>query len=336
MSKKATWVDGVLASQVRDIQGEMLDVAGADISELEAGRGRWNDNHGAGAFNSLGIITDAKKIFKEDDCDNERHRYYWEKIKAPYIYGRGYLFDDEDHPNARAAAAILRSVHRNDCPLKLKLSVEGGVVSRGIKDPSLLARTKIHSCAITFTPANTSTLAEPLNLDKTAVDWEADLALMKSVMHLAKTDIPSFRAITRNASADMIVDKLNKAREMASELGFKTVIPEVDKKDLIIDALQSKLSENVNKINELVSELRDDSGLNKALTAGYGGGSAPSDRTGGSVLQTESLDSGRKGFKYIKCFKCGHEQPHLKYQVKCSKCQKSFPFADLYKVMVGK
>jgi hypothetical protein len=308
----------------------MLDVAGADISELVAGRGRWNDNHGAGAFNSLGMITNAKKIFKEEDCDDDRQRYYWDKIKTAFIYGKGYLFDDEDHPNAKAAAAILRSIHRNDSPLKLKLSVEGGVVARGINDPSLLARTKIHSCAITFTPANTSTLVEPINLDKSLVNWEADEALIKSVMHLAKTNVPSFRAITRDASADKIVEKLNKARELAKNLGLETVIPDVDKKELIVDALQDRLSENVQKINNIIST------INKALTAGYGGGAAPTSRTGGAVLQTEAVEDGRKGFKYIKCFQCGHEQPHLKYQVKCSKCNKSFPFADLYKVMVGK
>jgi len=129
MSKKQpTWLDGIMGSQLRDTQGEMLDVAGADISELEAGRGRWNDNHGVGHWNSLGRITYAKKIFKAEDCEDDRQLHYWEKIKAPYIYGKGYLYDDEDHPNAKAAAAILRSIHRNDAPLKLKISVEGGVI----------------------------------------------------------------------------------------------------------------------------------------------------------------------------------------------------------------
>jgi hypothetical protein len=77
----------------------------------------------------------------------------------------------------------------------------------------------------------------------------------------------------------------------------------------------------------------DKSKVNKALTAGYSGASAPTSRTGGSVLQTEHLDLGR-GFKYIKCNGCGDEQVYMQHQVKCRKCQQHFPMADLYKLMV--
>lgn len=326
MPHKSLEIDMIAGSALRDVQGEMLSVEGADISELEAGRGRVNDNHGSGFFNCIGSVTYAKKIFKSSDCDDERQQYYWDKVKSPFIYMKGKLFDNDDHPNAKAAAAIIRNIHRSDCPLKVKASVEGGVVARGINDPSLLARTKIHSVALTFTPANTSTLVEPLNLDKTAVDWTTDLNIIQSVVHLAKTDVPSFRAITRDASASTIVEKLNKARDMAQQLGFKTTIPEVSKQSLIESALTSKLSSNINKINE----------LSKALTAGYGGGSSPSSKTGGDVLQAESLDTGVRGFKYITCHQCGQEQPHLKYQVKCNKCNKAFSLASLYKVMIEK
>src|SRR5665213_3220212 len=107
----------IAGSQLRDTQGEMLSVEGADISELEAGKGRFNDNHGKGFFNSIGRITKAKKIFKREDCDDKRHEYYWDKVKAPFVYVAGYLYDDEDHPNARAAAAILRNIHKSDTPV---------------------------------------------------------------------------------------------------------------------------------------------------------------------------------------------------------------------------
>ena len=98
---KRLWIDGCMGSELKDTQGETLSVEGCDISELEAGRGRWNDNHGLGFSNSLGMITQAKKIFKAEDCENDRHTYYWEKIKAPYIYAKGYLYNDEDHNNAK-------------------------------------------------------------------------------------------------------------------------------------------------------------------------------------------------------------------------------------------
>ena len=75
--------------------------------------------------------------------------------------------------------------------------------------------------------------------------------------------------------------------------------------------------------------------LNKALTAGYGGGGAPSSRVAGAVLQTESLEQGRKGFKYISCDNCGKEQVHSKHQVKCRECGHGMSFEKLASAMLG-
>jgi hypothetical protein len=250
--KKPLEIDMIAGSQLRDTQGEMLSVEGADISELEAGRGRFNDNHGKGFFNSVGRVTGAKKIFGPEDCTDPRHTYYWEKVKAPYVYVKGYLYDDEEHSNAKAAAAILRNIHKSDTPLKLKASVEGGVVQRGLKDESLLARTKIHSVALTFTPANNATLVEPLSMEKSA-DQEADMLLIKSVMHLAKENVPSFRSITRNAQAEKIYQNMEKIRELAAEMGMETeLVKGFTVEQLVKEAIEMKVVNNVNKINELI------------------------------------------------------------------------------------
>ena len=263
MAKKPLEIDMIAGSQLRDTQGEMLSVEGADISELEAGRGRFNDNHGKGFFNSVGRVTSAKKIYGPDDFTDPRHEYFWDKVKAPYIYVRGYLYDDEDHGNAKAAAAILRNIHKSDTPLKLKASVEGGVVQRGLKDETLLARTKIHSVALTFTPANNATLVEPYQMEKSA-DTEADMLLIKSVMHLAQTDIPSFRAITRNAQAEKIYQNMEKIREIAAELGLGTeLVKAFTPEQLIKEALEMKIHGNIQKIHELVKGLPDYKKLNE-------------------------------------------------------------------------
>jgi len=333
------WIDCIAGSQLRDSQGEMLSVEGADISDLEAGKGRWNDNHGKGFFNSIGRITEAKKIFKEEDCENDRHRYYWSKVKTPFVYAKGYLYNDEDHQNAKAAGAILRNIHKDDAPLKLKASVEGGVVQRGIKDPTLLKRTKIHSVALTFTPANQATLVEPLELNKSLTDEEhqADLELIKSVMHLAETNVPSFRHITRNASANKIKSNVEKMQKMLDELGIKKSLPEVDPQEIIEKAIEKKIDKNVQKINELV----------KMLAAGYGGAGAPTNLSGGGVFQVESLEDGKKkkkkkkklkksdDFKYVTCNNCGKEQVYMQHQVKCRECKKSLPFAKIFELING-
>lgn len=336
MKRKPLEIDMIAGSQLRDTQGEMLSVEGADISDLIAGKGRINDNHGRGFFNSIGRVTEAKKIFKPEDCENDRHRYYWEKVKAPFIYAKATLFDDDEHPNARAAAAILRNIHKADSPLKIKASVEGGVISRGLSDPSLLARTKIHSVALTFTPANNATLVEPVSLDKSTYDEGADIALIKSVQHLAETNVPSFRHIARDAAASKVLDNIEKINEIKAQLGLGSdfVIP--NKKDLIKSAVEQKVIENIKKINELVTELNNHSEvIEKAIFAGYGGAGAPTSMTGGSVMQSESLEGSKpsKGFKYVTCDDCGKEQIHHRHQVKCRHCSKSFSLEKLMKLM---
>jgi hypothetical protein len=274
MAKKPLEIDACAGSQLRDTQGEMLSVEGADISDLIAGKGRWNDNHGKGFFNSIGRITSAKKIFKSEDCDDDRQRYYWEKVKAPYIYVKGYLYSDEDHPNAKAAAAILRNIHKSDVPLKLKASVEGGVVSRGLADPSLLARTKIHSVALTFTPANNATLVEPLSLDKSHYDEAADMELIKSVIHLAETNVPSFRHIARDASAGKVRANIERIVELMK--GDDSIdIP--TKQEILQYALEAKIQANVVKIHEIVETIRHENmekGLKQAVIGAAMAGAA--------------------------------------------------------------
>jgi hypothetical protein len=263
MAKKDSklWIDMCAGSELKDTQGETLSVDGADISDLEFGKGRFNDNHGKGFFNSLGVVTEAKKIYKSEDCEDDRQKYYWEKIKAPYIYAKGYLYNDEDHPNAKAAAAIIRNIHRNDVPLKMKASVEGGVMARSVKDHTRLARTKIHSVALTFTPANNATLVEPLNLNKSDIDWEKDKRLIKSVIHLAETNVPSFRHIERHASAHTIYDNIKKIQELAKSLDIEIEIEDTSPESLIKNAVFCKINNNINKINNLLKAMNTSPGV---------------------------------------------------------------------------
>lgn len=291
MAKHPLEIDMIAGSQLRDTQGEMLSVEGADITELELGKGRFNDNHGKGFFNSIGRITGVKKIFKEEDCDDDRHKYYWNKVKTPFIYCKGYLYnDDEDHMNARAAAAILRNIHKEDTPLKLKASVEGGILSRGKKDEKLLASTKIHSVALTFTPANNATLVEPLSLVKSSPE-PGDQALIKSVMHLARNwdSIPSFRAIKRKASSEHIHENLHKISELTEQLhgmGLSITIP--SSSDILRSAINAKIEKNIREINELAKKIAcDEDDLNKNIKRALAGAALA-----GSVALTPAPSGG--------------------------------------------
>ncbi len=201
---KGLIIDGIAATDAIDSQGERLSIEGADISALEQGLGRLNDNHGKTFSHSLGRILAAKKIFKAEDCDDDRQKMYWEKVKRPYIYTKAELYDDADHANAKSAAAIMKHLHKAGAPIAVKMSVEGAVLAR--KDGGQLDRTKVHSVALTFTPANKQTLAMPISLEKSdegPVNWEA---LVKSVVIAA--DAPSF--IQVDPIAQKLVDATDK------------------------------------------------------------------------------------------------------------------------------
>ena len=217
--KKGMMIDGCCATSAIDSQGERLSVEGADISALENGLGRINDNHGKQFTHSIGRVTGAKKIFKAEDCEDDRQRMYWEKVKSPYIYVKGELYDDVEHPNAKAAAAIMKHLGKGDSPLSVKMSVEGAVLAR--KDGGILDRTKVHSVALTFTPANKQTLALPINdlvkSDISMSEWES---LAKSVT--VQDDVPNFIEISNETRlinvTSNILDILDNIKELKKAL----------------------------------------------------------------------------------------------------------------------
>lgn len=200
---KGMVIDGIAATEGIDSQGERLNIQGTDISALENGLGRLNDNHGKQFSHSIGRVLSGKKIFKAEDCDDDRQKMYWDQVKVPYIYIKGELYDDADHPNAKAAAAIMKHLNKSKAPLSVKMSVEGAVMAR--KEGGVLDRTRVHSVALTFTPANKATLALPVSFAKSdePVDWEA---LIKSV-HVAQ-DARTF--IESDANTQQIVDMTNR------------------------------------------------------------------------------------------------------------------------------
>lgn len=150
-------LDGVFGSQAVDSSGEILDVDGADVTDLEEGKGVLNYEHkGAEDKTSngeeiVGKILTAKKIFKESDCDTARQRKYWNKLKLPFIYGVCRLYDGAGHAGAKALAAQIRDHHANDEPILVRFSVEGSTLE---KDGNVLKRSVIRRVALTLKPCN--------------------------------------------------------------------------------------------------------------------------------------------------------------------------------------
>jgi len=155
-SNRGMIIDGALATQMIDSSGETLMIEGADISSLEAGDGIANFEHlgpedrGYGQ-EIVGKIIFAKKIFGPEDCDNDRQRLFWDKVKAPLVYGMIRLYDAAGHAGAKALAAQIRDHVANGEPPTVRYSVEGTTLT---KDGNKLVTCIIRRVALTLKPCN--------------------------------------------------------------------------------------------------------------------------------------------------------------------------------------
>jgi len=122
---KGMLLDGIGASQHVDSSGEILDVKGCDIQDVEDGVAVINYEHKDDSpTDVIGRLVYAKKIFGPDDCDDERQLMYWKKSGVPYIYIIGELMDDDDHSGAKDAAAIVRHYYRRGLPIVARWSID--------------------------------------------------------------------------------------------------------------------------------------------------------------------------------------------------------------------
>lgn len=160
-------IDGIATSEHLDSSGEILKIEGHDITDLVEGRGVVNFEHNNDHSDDiLGAIIYAKKIMKRSDCDNERERMYWDSCGTPFVYIKSELFDDEQHPGAIAAAAIIRYYHKRKMKVLAGFSIEGSTLER---KENVLERTVGRRVALTLRPCNKSAISgvleDPSNED---------------------------------------------------------------------------------------------------------------------------------------------------------------------------
>lgn len=142
---------GIGAAQVPDKAGEVIMIENIDTSNLAY----INDEHSGDMWGFVGGITGHKKIFSEKDCETDNQRRCWKDVQKPFLYVEGQLADDQDHPNAQAAAALLKftNAHR-DLPLKVGLSVEGAILERSGHQEKVLQKTRATGVSLTVKPCN--------------------------------------------------------------------------------------------------------------------------------------------------------------------------------------
>ena len=157
-----TIIAGIAASEHLDSSGERIIISGVDISSLTKD-GVFNfEHHSDEASRIVGKIIKAKKIFSAEDAETENELYFWDKVKMPFIYVIGELFDHVGHSAAQDVAAMLRydkTLDVDKTKALINFSIEG---SRLGKEGNNVTKCIARKVAITIHPCNKMAYAEEL------------------------------------------------------------------------------------------------------------------------------------------------------------------------------
>lgn len=199
-------IDGISASQHLDSSGEILEVENHDISDLIEGRGVLNWEHENGSSEDIiGAIIFAKKILKKSDCDNDRQRMYWDSCGTSFVYIKVELFEDEKHPGAIAAAAMIRYYHKRKLKILAGFSIEGSTLER---EDNKLTRTVGRRVALTLRPCNKSAISGVLE------DSGVDSSVKKFMSFNADTKIKTVEIDSAILEDSFSKSEINPALEL--------------------------------------------------------------------------------------------------------------------------
>ena len=180
----------VAASEAIDKVGERVDIKGIDISAFEKGAGTLNVEHVdpgekdhrdptkplSFGQETVGKIIAAKKIFSEEDCENEIEEKLWKDIQMPYLLVIGRLHDAAGHDSAKAQAAQIRDAHANGEMSIVRASIQGQTIDQ---NKNRLTETAARKVSLTLGPCNETCNAyliadpqAPEGFDKQPVPFE--------------------------------------------------------------------------------------------------------------------------------------------------------------------
>lgn len=193
---ECTYIDGIASSQAIDTAGEVVDLAGLDISSLEGSVFNYEHKSDLPA-QIVGKIITAKKIFTDKDCENDRQKYYWGKCQLPFLYVMGRLLDDKKESSREIAALFIDDAQNPDEHPMVGFSVEGAKID---KQGMTITRSIARKVTITNIPANKTCLAEMVPSDKSGKKDDLDdifktelnyeIQLFKSEMPMKKDEKP--------------------------------------------------------------------------------------------------------------------------------------------------
>lgn len=160
-SEDGEWrVYGLASTPKRDLQGEVIDLKGLDLSPIEKGRGVFNFDHKKGPENTIGAIDKYKRTDEG-------------------LYLGGYLF--KNHDRAKSLYQIMSSLRKSDRG-RMGMSVEGVIKKRDGADGKVISKAVITSCALTMNPINEDTYVDLVKSMSGAEVEFADSTLNESII----------------------------------------------------------------------------------------------------------------------------------------------------------
>lgn len=147
-------IRGLASTGSKDLQGEIIDQNGLDLTPIDMKKGILNWDHKKGPENTIGVIDKYKK-------------------SSEGLWLEGRLF--KNHSKAKAVHEIMSSLNKADTG-RMGMSVEGIIKERAGKDGKVIKKAIIHSCALTMNPVNTDTYASLIK-SMSEVEFEPDEAV---------------------------------------------------------------------------------------------------------------------------------------------------------------
>lgn len=157
-------IAGIISTETRDRQNEIVIQKGLDFTEFLGPFGFYNDNHGKEHKAVVGVPDPQglKQFQKGDLLPNG------DVAKSNLTWAEGHLL-----PNVQAAKDIWnlgRDLQKAGGGRGLGFSVEGGVVKRSGPNNKVIAKAKVRNVAITHHPVNQDTRMEVLAKSLTALE----------------------------------------------------------------------------------------------------------------------------------------------------------------------
>jgi len=305
-----TIIDGIAASEHLDSSGECLDIRGMDISSLGGPDSILNWEHGSKEKPAqvVGKVTFARKIMKEDDCKNKRERYFWNKVKKPFVYIKAELFDGLGHSGAQDILAMLKYKNKDkgeDSRLIVGFSIEGGKID---KKGMVVTKSIARDVAITVKPCNKVCEAEVVEKENLDDDFlyknnSFECEILRKADNPLKSSIYTDNSLKMREKIvlEMVKNEFsniskNKEYKPKREFSIKNAPKQLSVGDRI---KYNKKPRTGKDIYEDSSTWETENNMRKALVAGMMG-SSPDSRTGIAALTSEGLHKKKKEKKRLK------------------------------------